>query len=279
MTDLGMPPGPARVAGPRRRKRGARSCALPAFFLTRTAERNAVLPELEALLELQRRDTLVLDAKRRKEAIPARRESLRGALATARADLDRAKKELDAARVGRRTLEKEVETFQAEAVKLERQLLDVKTNQEYTAMRHQIEGVKQKRSDVETKILESYETEEMSSAAVKAAEKRIADEEARLKREEAAMDQESAALDQTLAALTQDRDAVRPRVPTPVLSRYDRLSGARDGVAVAEIRKGACGACFRSLTPHAMQEARKGEAIMVCEACGRILIYSDGGSS
>jgi predicted nucleic acid-binding Zn-ribbon protein len=68
-------------------------------------------------------------------------------------------------------------------------------------------------------------------------------------------------------------------VPTPVLSRYDRLSGARDGVAVAEIRKAACGACFRSLTPHAMQEARKGEAIMVCEACDRILIYIEGGSS
>jgi predicted nucleic acid-binding Zn-ribbon protein len=48
---------------------------------------------------------------------------------------------------------------------------------------------------------------------------------------------------------------------------------------VAEIRKAACGACFRSLTPHAMQEARKGEAIMVCEACDRILIYIEGGSS
>lgn len=238
-----------------------------------------MLPELEALLELQRRDTLLLDAKRRKDAIPARRESLRGALAAAKADLDRVKKDLDAARLGRRAFEKEVENFQAEAGKLERQLLDVKTNHEYTAMRHQIEGVKGKRSDVETKILESYEAEEKLVAATKTAEKRVADEDARLKREEAAMDQEAAALDQTLAALTQDRDAVRPRVPAPVLSRYDRLSGAREGVAVTEVRKGACGGCFRALTPHAMQEARKGEAIMICEACGRILIYNEGSSS
>lgn len=238
-----------------------------------------MLPELESLLELQRRDTLLMDAKRRKEAIPARRESLRGALAAAKADLDHAKKALDAARAGRRVFEKEVESFQAEAAKLERQLLDVKTNQEYTAMRHQIGGVKQKSSDVETKILESYEAEEKQVAAVKSAEKRVAEEEARLKQGEAAMDQEAAALEQTLAALAQDRDAVRPRVPAPVLTRYDRLAGARDGVAVAEVRKGACGACFRSLTPHAMQEARKGEAIMICEACGRILVYNEGSSS
>ena len=235
-----------------------------------------MLPELEALLELQRRDSLLLDAKRRREAIPARRESLRGALGAAEAELDQAKKALDGSRAGRRTLEKEVENFQAEIAKLERQLLDVKTNQEYTAMRHQIEGVKQKRSDVETKILESYDAEESFVAAVKTAEARVADEEARLKREEAAMDQEAAAIEQSLAALVQDRDGVRPRVPASVLSRYDRLAGARDGVAVAEVRKGACGACFRALTPHAMQEARRGEAIMICEACGRILVYNEG---
>lgn len=238
-----------------------------------------MLPELEALLELQRRDTLLLDARRRRSELPARREALRGALAAARGDLDRAKKELDAARASRRALEKEVESFQAEAGKLERQLLDVKTNQEYTAMRHQIEGVKQKRSDVETKILESFEREEGLAAAVKSGEKRVADEEARLKQGEAELDREAAALDESLAALTSDRDQVRPRVPAPVLSRYDRLAGARDGVAVAEVRKAACGACFRALTPHAMQEVRKGEAILICEACGRILIFNEGTSS
>lgn len=234
-----------------------------------------MLPELEALLELQRRDTLLLDAKRRKEAIPARRDALRGALAAAKADQDRAKKELDAARTARRAFEKEVEGFQAEVVKLERQLLDVKTNQEYTAMRHQIDAVKQKRSDAETKILENYEKEEALASSLKGAEKRVADEEARLKQGEAEIDREAAALDESLQALTSDRDAVRPRVPAPVLSRYDRLAGAKEGVAVAEVRKGACGGCFRALTPHAMQEIRRGEAIMICEACGRILIYNE----
>jgi predicted nucleic acid-binding Zn-ribbon protein len=237
-----------------------------------------VLPELEALLDLQRRDTLLSDAKRRKDEIPKRRESLRAALAAAKAALDQAKKDLEGARLGRRTLEKEAETFQAEVGKLERQLLDVKTNQEYTAMRHQIEGVKQKRSDVETKILENYEREEALAAAAKSGEKRVAEEEARLKQGEAELEREGTALDQTLSALTQDRDSVRPRVPASVLSRYDRLSGARDGVAVAEVRKSACAACFRQLTPRDMQEIRRGEAILNCEACGRILIYIEGSS-
>jgi predicted nucleic acid-binding Zn-ribbon protein len=263
------------IAEPRSRTRGARSRALPVFISTSFLERIDVLPELEALLDLQRRDTILLDSKRRKDEIPKRREALRGALSAAKNELDRQKKELEAARHGRRALEKEAESFQSDVAKLERQLLDVKTNQEYTAMRHQIEAVKEKRSDVETRILESYEHEEAATAGVKAAEKKVAEEEARLKQGEAELEREAAALDQTLAALTHDRDQVRPRVPATILSRYDRLAGAREGVAVAEVRKGACGACFRALTPHAMQEARRGEAVMICEACGRILIYDE----
>lgn len=235
-----------------------------------------VLPELDALLELQRRDSVLQDAGKRRDELPKRREALRTALAAAKAALDQAKKDLEAARLARRGFEKEVEAFQAEVAKLERQLLDVKTNQEYTAMRHQIEAVKTKRSDVETRILESYDREEAIAAAVKTAEKKVADEDARLKQGEAALDKEKADLETAYEGLVRDRDAMRSQVPQPLLSKYDRMVNVRDGVAVAEIKKGACGACFKSLTPHAMQEARRRESILNCEACGRILIYNEG---
>jgi hypothetical protein len=235
-----------------------------------------VLPELDALLELQRRDSLLMEARRRRDEIPKRREALRTALASAKAALDRGKKDLDAAKVGRRGCEKEAEAFQAEIAKLEKQLLDVKTNQEYTAMRHQIEGVKGKRSDVETKILESYDREESLAASVAASERRVSEEEARLKQGEAALDREAADLEQSLEALARDRDTMRPQVPSAVLTRYDRLGSVRDGIAVVEVKKGACAACFKSLTPHAMQEVRRRETIMNCESCGRILIFNEG---
>jgi predicted nucleic acid-binding Zn-ribbon protein len=238
-----------------------------------------VLPELSALLELQRRDSVLSEARRKLAEVPERREKLRAAVTSARAELEAAKKDLDGARHGRRALEKEVETFQAEAAKLERQLLDVKTNQEYTAMRHQIAAVNEKRGDVETRILESYEREEALQATAKKAERRLADEEARLREGEAKLDREAAELTEEATRAEGARDEARPQVPPAILSRYDRLVGARDGVAVAEVRKGACGACFKSLTPHAMQIARSGEQILNCESCGRILIYTEGNSA
>jgi hypothetical protein len=234
-----------------------------------------LLPELDALLALQRQDSLLLDARRQKDGIPGRRDALKSSVEAARAALDQAKKELEQARLGRRSTEKEVETFNAEANKLERQLHDVKTNKEYQAMLHDIELVKNKRSDQETKILESYDREERLNAAVAAAERRLKDEEGKLKSETEVLAREEASLDQRIHSISLDRDAVKPRLPATLLSRYDRLLSARDGVAVAEVRKGACGACFKALTPHALQEARRGDQVMVCEACGRIMIYQE----
>jgi predicted nucleic acid-binding Zn-ribbon protein len=234
-----------------------------------------LLPELDALLALQRQDSLLMEARKKRDDIPRRKEALRLQVNQAKTELESAKKDLEQARIARRAAEKDVEGLTADSVKLERQLHDVKTNKEYQAILHEIEGIKSKRSDYETRILESFEREEILTAAVKAAERRVTGEEAKLKQGEEDLVREGAELDQRIHSMTVDRDAVRPRVPAALLTRYDRLQGARDGIAVAEIRKGACGACFKGLTPHALQEARRGDQIKTCEACGRILILTE----
>ena len=238
-----------------------------------------MLPELDALLELQRQDSRLMEAKRLRDAIPKRREALSEAVVGAKTALELAKKELEQVRLARRGIEKEVETIAAEGRKLEGQLHAIKTNKEYQALLHEIELLKNKRSDQETKILESFDREEKFSAAVSAGEKRVIAEEAKRKEGEETLAREAAELDQRIHSLSADRDAVKPRVPAPLLSRYDRLASARDGVAVAEVKKGACGACFKGLTPHALQEARKGDQIQICESCGRIMILAETGAA
>lgn len=235
-----------------------------------------MLPELEALLQLQRYDAQLMELQRKRDDIPRRREALTAALDHAKTTQEHAKKDLEKVRLERRAQEKEIEVIASEGIKLERQLLDVKTNKEYQAMLTEIQALKSKRSDRETVVLEHFEREEMLAAQTKQAEQRIAEEERKLKTGEADLEKESASLDQSMHSIKVDRDAVRPNVPKAILARYDRLAGSRDGIAVSEIRKGACGACFKGLTPQAVQEARRMDAVMQCEQCGRILIWTEG---
>ena len=50
-------------------------------------------------------------------------------------------------------------------------------------------------------------------------------------------------------------------------------SRIRDGVAVAEARNRSCTACFMSLRPQVMSEIRRGEEVLTCDNCGRILYF------
>jgi predicted nucleic acid-binding Zn-ribbon protein len=238
-----------------------------------------MLPELEALLQLQRHDARLMEVQKKRDAIPGRREALKAAVDQAKSGQEHAKKDLERIRLDRRTQEKEIEVIQAEGAKLERQLLDVKTNKEYQAMLHEIELLKNKRSDRETIVLEEFEKEESLVAQTKQAEQRIAEEERKLKAGEAELEREAATLDQSIHSIRVDRDLVRPNVPKALLARYDRLAGTRDGIAVAEVRKGACSACFKSLTPQTMQEARRTDVVLHCESCGRILIWAEGSAA
>ena len=233
----------------------------------------SVLPELALLLELQRRDAQLAESRRRQGEIPKKRQALGLTLDRSRSTLLGIQREREAARLARRVLEKEVESFHVEAVRLEKQLFDVKTNDEFKAMQHQIANVKSKRSDRETEILELMEREESLTAGVSKGEAAVADAERALKEGNAALDAETAALDEEIAERVRIRDEGRAPIGAPTLSKYDRLYAGREGVAVAEIRKGACAVCHRALSAHELQLAKIAETLRSCEGCGRLLIY------
>jgi len=232
-------------------------------------------PEFLALLDLQRRDGALADSKRRLAEIPKRRDLLARALEGARSTLRGIQRELETARLERRRLEKETEGFAADAARLEKQLFDVKTNEEYTAMKHQIANVNGKRSDHETSILEWMEREEALSAGVAKATASVADAERAQTEGGAALDGEIAALEAEIEARTRARDGSRAPIAAAILSKYDRLLAGRDGLAVVTVQNNACGACHRALTAHDLQMVKQGETMLTCEGCGRIVLLAD----
>ncbi|TMQ68855.1 MAG: hypothetical protein E6K80_13650 [Candidatus Eisenbacteria bacterium] len=68
------------------------------------------------------------------------------------------------------------------------------------------------------------------------------------------------------------------RLPATTRSRYERIRQSRDGRAVVPIVKGSCGGCFRGQPPQMLQEARRGDRALICDGCGRILIWPPEGA-
>jgi predicted nucleic acid-binding Zn-ribbon protein len=56
--------------------------------------------------------------------------------------------------------------------------------------------------------------------------------------------------------------------------RYERVRKGRRGVAVAEAVEGRCSACNMVIRLQFFQDLKKGDQVMACESCSRILYYN-----
>ena len=74
--------------------------------------------------------------------------------------------------------------------------------------------------------------------------------------------------------MEQQQKIVADTVEKPLLARYNGLKTRRKGFAVAEVRDGACGGCRLQLPPQLVAEVRRGDELMDCSYCHRILFMA-----
>jgi len=71
---------------------------------------------------------------------------------------------------------------------------------------------------------------------------------------------------------TAKRQEIFVTLPKNLASVYDRFATrSKDGIAVAEVVNGSCSACFMSLRPQMQLNVKRGDQIITCENCARIL--------
>lgn len=65
----------------------------------------------------------------------------------------------------------------------------------------------------------------------------------------------------------------KSKVNERLLTAFDRIrKNARNGLAVVQIDRDACGGCFSTIPPQKQMDIRLHKKIIVCEACGRIFV-------
>jgi len=232
-----------------------------------------VTDELLRLWRLHELDEAAARLRSALEHHPAERREAETRLAGERAALDQNRGAVQEAQKKRRDLERQAEALSGEEKKFQGQLPQIKKNEEYQALLHEIESVKGRRSDLETQVLEQLEIEETLDAERPALEAALAKADAEVRERIAKIEAAEASAKEQLGALDARREAQIAGLPPATRSRYERVHASRQGRAVVAVDKNACGGCFRALPPQALQEARKRDHLLTCEGCGRILVY------
>jgi predicted nucleic acid-binding Zn-ribbon protein len=230
--------------------------------------------ELQQLIALQNLDSTIRKLEKDQEAIPERRAEIEKEFDQRAFEIRALETRRDEAKHTRARLENEVVEQRGRAERAERNLMSSKKQDEYTAAIREADAARKQISALETQILEQLESLEQAEAALNERADEIAtlnsDREARLK----AFDNESGTIGDRLAASRKERDEVFASLPKAMSGMYARIKARiRDGVAVAEARNRSCTACFMSLRPQVMAEIRRGEDVITCDNCGRILFF------
>jgi len=76
--------------------------------------------------------------------------------------------------------------------------------------------------------------------------------------------------------LAKRSEELQGRIEDRLLIAYQRIrKNARNGLAIVQIERDACGGCFNKIPPQHQLDIRMHKKIIVCEYCGRILVDSD----
>ncbi len=233
-----------------------------------------MLPDIEHAIRLQILDDRSAVLAREIAALPKHIAEIEKKLEAGQRRLEHDRAALAANQKDRKRLEGEIQGAEQKISKLKTQMMDAKTNDQYRAFQHEIDFAGQDIRKHEDRILELMGESEPLDKNVKAAETALAAEKKSVEAEKAASRERTAADQKEIDALAAERKTILAMMTPKVAGEYERIRKGRAGVAIAEVVQGRCSKCNIQLRPAFLQELKRGESIMVCESCKRMLYWN-----
>lgn len=233
-----------------------------------------MLKGLQGLVDLSKVDVQLAALEEERAALPARRAALDEARSASQAAEEAAGAAVEAAEQEQRRHEAVAQDKEVLLHKLEGQQHQVKTNEAYTALLHEMDEARAAISESETRILEAMEAIEQARAEADRAASGARGAQERAAEEESALDAREKALEEQIAALRRERDGIADGVDATLLSRYARIAGRRRP-AVAVVERETCMGCRVGIPPQAVLELRRAESLITCGHCQRILVLEE----
>ena len=228
--------------------------------------------DLDRLIKLEQVDREIARLSAEVAALPKRVATIEHQLSDAKARVEQAKLAIKSQDQKRRSLESDIQSYQQKIAKFRDQSLDVKTNEQYKALMHEIQFAESEIRKAEDKILEIMEGGELFDRQVKSSESELKTQSAQVEKEKEEARSLTAKDEARLKELQAERTTLREGVRGDLLDLYDRVLKARK-TAIAEAREQRCTACFVLLRPQRWNEIKAGGEIITCDSCGRILFY------
>ena len=233
-----------------------------------------MLSDLKLIVRLQDIDNRLLELAREIASLPVHIAEIEKKLVSHERKLEADRAALSANQKERKKCEGDIQMQEQKISKLKDQMVSAKTNEQYRAFQNEIEFCQKEIRGFEDRILELMSESEPLEKNVKAAEGALKAEKAQVEGEKEEARKRTAADQKAQSELQTERASIAKEIAPKVYSNYERVRKGRRGLAVAEVVDGRCTACNIGLRLQYFQDLKRGESILSCESCQRILYYN-----
>ncbi|MFH1937234.1 MAG: C4-type zinc ribbon domain-containing protein, partial [Bacteroidota bacterium] len=155
----------------------------------------------------------------------------------------------------------------------EEQQMNVRNNREYDSLSKEIEFQNLEIQLSEKRIKEFQNTLEVKKQEIERLQSVLEERRGDLEIKKNELDDIVAETEKEENELIKRSEENRNFIEERLLTAYTRIrKNARNGLAVVQIERDACGGCFNKIPPQHQLDIRMHKKIIVCEYCGRILV-------
>lgn len=226
---------------------------------------------LEDLIALQEVEIEIFKAEDGLRELPKEVSEIQSIITARKRSLDSADEEIGSYEERKAPLEVELKENQALLDAADARIKRIKTNKEYLAMQREIDLAKKRKADLEEQVLTIMEKIEKKTSERERIRTSFETDKVILDEKMGKLNTLMKELDAVLAEYKGKDDRLRKIVDKSLLSKYDRIKQSKKGLAVVECFEGVCRGCHMHIQPQLFNELIRGDRLINCPACQRIL--------
>jgi len=227
---------------------------------------------LEMLEQLQEIDLQLDSLKNAQNALHSEISGIDHELDTAREELAVLETRVVQVEQDKGELETSLAAEQENILRSESHMKEIKTNKEFQAIGREISAARKQTAELEEQILQKIGQIEELTSDISARSTSLAEMEQNVAQRRQEKLTEIEAIQQDVDADAARREVITKTLPASLIKRYNSLRDQRRGQAVAIARDGYCLGCNMHLPPQLYNTLFRGDDMIYCPHCQRVLI-------
>ncbi len=231
--------------------------------------------KIKLLIKLQECDNRISKIRKKMEESPLKIKELEQELEGFEGDVQESLERLEDLKKERREVERGIDDLENKKQKSQVKLSSISSNKEYRAALKEIDDIDQEKSRLEDRAIELMEEMDRLEAECKDKKKELEARKSEFEKSKKAVEKELKTLETELKGLENERKGFCSEIEEQLLKKYDLLRSKKGGLAISAVVSGVCQTCHMGIPPQKFNELIRGDELMSCPNCNRIIYWGD----